>query len=110
MNLVGSCLEFDAKPMGCFCDVTGVAVPGCDAAGSEMKNPSREILLSLAAHILAEQLRGHIGDERGSCGRAELVSDDAQFLALAGKPENCFKKIRAVSAEDLTSPSAASER
>lgn len=92
MDLIGSCLEFDAKPVGGLCDVTGVAAPGCDAAGSEMKNPSREILLSLAAHILIEHLRGHIGDELGSCRRAELVSDDAQFLALAGKPQDGFEQ------------------
>jgi hypothetical protein len=102
MDLIGSCLEFDAKPVGCLCDVTGVAVPGCASCGRQMKNPTREILFSLAAHILTEHLRGHISNERGTGGGAELVSDDAQFLALAGKSEYGLKKIRSLGAEDLT--------
>ena len=57
-----------------------------------MKNLGTEILFSLAAHILAEHLRAHIGDERGPGGRAELVSDDAQFLTLAGKPQDGFEQ------------------
>ena len=92
MDFVRSCLEFYAKPVGCLYDVTGVAVPGCAFCGRQMKNPGTEILFSLAAHILTEHLRGHIGDQRGTGGGAELVSDNTQFLTLAGKPEDGFEQ------------------
>ena len=57
-----------------------------------MKNPRGEILLSLAAKIMSKNLRAHIGDQRGTGGGAELVSDNTQFLTLAGKPEDGFEQ------------------
>ena len=41
---------------------------------------------------MSKNLRAHIGDQRGTGGGAELVSDNTQFLTLAGKPEDGFEQ------------------
>jgi hypothetical protein len=67
-----------------------------------MVGPERKGIVVALFTVLPEHLRRRIGDERGSGGSAKLVSNDAQFLALAGQTENGFEETGPVGAEDPT--------